>query len=438
MIFSQKRVKKVLETVENAKGKKLSPAEINKIAQEMVRQIEECPELFEEVLKQSYEKGLEILPPDLRAELPAELIKEGSKSDKVPDENVVKATEAIAENLPDDTVVQLARKADLGIKEKNAIVEAGISDEERKREEKVNLVIDNLHRLHDEVEDIIKDGDVTEKIEKIMETLPEAKEVEEAEQYRIDQLVNSIIAKKIMQNYIRFGNTKFDSFSKIQSPEEMFANNIPQLAKCEYKNIPTSVRKQYKREYEEEVFRKDLIAKIAERVAKDFVEDGFKKIRIPQSKQMQNISEEEEQYLLEIIKQKVEKANGKINPLTEMDIKEQIRGNVKAAEKVEEYVATMDQLPADTKETFIQQGQEIMSDKNLLEISDYCNQVGLYQALASLGVDKAKKLVDTVILSIEKRKREIVSKENTPKVVGAKFEKKNKDSKTPLDDNDAR
>ena len=105
---------------------------------------------------------------------------------------------------------------------------------------------------------------------------------------------------------------------------------------------------------------------------------------------------------------------------------------------MEEYVATMDQLPADTKETFIQQGQEIMSDKNLLEISDYCNQVGLYQALASLGVDKAKKLVDTVILSIEKRKHKIVSRENTPKVVETKFEKKNKDSKTPLDDNDAR
>ena len=432
MLFSQKRVDKVLKAVEKAKGKKLSPEEINRIAREMVSQIEEHPEIFEEVLKQSYERGLEILPPDLRAELSAELIKEGAKSNKVPNRNVLRGTEEIVENLPDATVAKVARDADLGIEEKNAIVEAGISDEERQREEKVNLAIDNLHKLHDKVEDIIKDVEVAGEIEKIMNNLPKT---EETEQYKIDQLVNSIIAKKIMQNYIRFGNTKFLSFLKIQSPEELFANNISQLAKCEYKNIPTSVREQYSREYKEEVCRRELLEVIADRVATEFANDSFKRIRIPQSKQMQNISEEEEQYLLEKIKQRVEKLKGTINPLTELDIKEQIRGNVKTAEQVGEYVATMDQLPRGTKETFMQQGQEIMSDKTLLEISDYCNQVGLYQALASLGVDKAKKLVDTVIHSIEKRKHVIVNKENIPKIARAKFEKKDTSIR---DDNETR
>ena len=435
MIFSQKRVKKVLETVENAKGKKLSPAEINKIAKEMVRQIEECPELFEEVLKQSYEKGLEILPPDLRAELPAELIKEGSKSDKVPDENVVKATKAIAENLPDDTVVQLARKAELGIKEKNAIVEAGISDEERKREEKVSIAIDNLHKIYESLESLISDRDIVQMISKIMNNLPKTNQ---SEQLKINQLVNNIIAKQMMQNYSRIATIKFQSFYAIRTPEEMFAINIPQLVKCEYKKIPTKVREKNIKEYKEEDCRRDLLGIIANHVATKYIQDGSKKIVIPQSKEMKNISEGEEQYFLEQIKQTVEALNGNIDLLTEMDIKEQIRGNVKTIEAVTEYVTKMGDLPKDTQTAFMQQGQEIMSDENLLAISDYCNKVGLYQALASLGVDKAKKIVDTVILSIEKRKREIVSRENTPKVVRAKFEKKNKNSKTPLDDNDAR
>lgn len=435
MIFSQKRVKKVLETVENAKGKKLSPAEINKIAKEMVRQIEECPELFEEVLKQSYEKGLEILPPDLRAELPAELIKEGSKSDKVPDENVVKATKAIAENLPDDTVVQLARKAELGIKEKNAIVEAGISDEERKREEKVSIAIDNLHKIYESLESLISDRDIVQMISKIMNNLPKTNQ---SEQLKINQLVNNIIAKQMMQNYSRIATIKFQSFYAIRTPEEMFAINIPQLVKCEYKKIPTKVREKNIKEYKEEDCRRDLLGIIANHVATKYIQDGSKKIVIPQSKEMKDISEGEEQYFLEQIKQTVEALNGNIDLLTEMDIKEQIRGNVKTIEAVTEYVTKMGDLPKDTQTAFMQQGQEIMSDENLLAISDYCNKVGLYQALASLGVDKAKKIVDTVILSIEKRKREIVSRENTPKVVRAKFEKKNKNSKTPLDDNDAR
>lgn len=436
MIFSQKRVNKVLKTVEEkAKGKKLSPTEINEIAREMVSQIEECPEIFEEVLKQSYERGLEILPPDSRAELSAELIKEGSKSDIVPNENVVQATKAIAENLPDDTVAQLARKAELGIKEKNAIVEAGISDEERKREEKVSIAIDNLHKIYESLESLISDRDVVQMISKIMNNLPKTNQ---SEQLKINQLVNNIIAKQMMQNYLRIATIKFQSFYAIRTPEEMFAINIPQLVKCEYKKIPTKVREQNKKEYKEEDCRRDLLGIIANHVATKYIQDGSKKIFIPQSKEMKKISEGEEQYFLEQIKQTVEDLNGNIDLLTEMDIKEQIRGNAEGAKQVEDYVATMDQLPEKTKKHFIQQGKEIMESEELLKISYYCNQVGLYQALASLGVDNAKQLVDTVMHSIEKRKRQIVSRENIPKVVETKFEKKNKDSKTPDDDNDAR
>ena len=429
--FQKQRISKALKKVEEAQGKKLSPEETNEIAEEMVSQIEGAPEIFEAVLKRMNEKGLKI-PTNLKDEILVKVIQGASESNKVPDANVIKGTEAIAQNLSDDTVVQLARNADLEIDGKNAIVEAGISDEERKREEKVNLAIDNLHKLHNVVDDIIKDEDVVEKLEKIIKRIPKT---EETESYRINQLVNSIVARKIMQNYIKYGSTKFHLFSKIQSPEEMFARGIPRLAKCEYKNIPTSLREQYKREYKEEVCRRELISVIANRVATEFVQDGFKKIRIPQSKEMQNISEEEEQYLLEKIKQRVEKLNGTINPLTELDIKEQIRGNIKAAEKVENYVVAMDRLPPETKETFIEQGREIMSDENLLQISDYCNKVGLYQELASLGVDKAKKLVDAVIHSIEKRKHVITSKQNIPKIVGAKFEKKDT---SISDDNEAR
>lgn len=435
MRFSQKRVNKVLRTVEKAKGKKLSPTEINKIAKEMVSQIEECPEIFEEVLKQSYEKGLEILPPDSRAELSAELIAEGSKSDIVPNKNVVEATKAIAENLPDDTVARLARKADLEIDGQNAIVEAGISDEERKREEKVSIAIDNLHKIYESLESLISDRDIVQMISKIMNNLPKTNQ---SEQLKINQLVNNIIAKQMMKNYSRIATIKFQSFYAIRTPEEMFAMNIPQLVKCEYKKIPTKVREQNKKEYKEEDCRRELLGIIANHVATKYIQDGSKKIVIPQSKEMKNISEGEEQYFLEQIKQTVGELNGNIDLLTEMDIKEQIRGNAEGAKQVEDYVATMSQLPENTKKKFIQQGKEIMESEELLEISDYCIQWGFFQVLASLGVDKAKQVIDAVQHSIEKRKRQIVSRENTPKVIGTKFEKKNKDSKTPLDDNGER
>ena len=432
--LKKKQVDRVLESVKKAEGKKLTLAEKIEIADRMVGQIEEAPEILDEVLRQLYEKGLEI-PASERDEISAQIIKGASESEKVPDGRVVEATEAIVGQLPDDKVAKLAKDVDLGIDAKNAIVEAGISDEERKREEKVSIAIDNLHKIYESLESLISDRDIVQMISKIMNNLPKTNQ---SEQLKINQLVNNIIAKQMMQNYLRIATIKFQSFYAIRTPEEMFAMNIPQLVKCEYKKIPTKVREKNIKEYKEEDCRRDLLGIIANHVATKYIQDGSKKIVIPQSKEMKNISEEEEQYFLEQIKQTVEALNGNIDLLTEMDIKEQIRGNVKTIEAVTEYVTKMGDLPKDTQTTFMQQGQEIMSDENLLAISDYCNKVGLYQALASLGVDKAKKIVDTVILSIEKRKGEIVSRENTPKVVRAKFEKKNKNSKTPLDDNDAR
>lgn len=432
--LKKKQVDRVLESVKKAEGKKLTLAEKIEIADRMVGQIEEAPEILDEVLRQLYEKGLEI-PASERDEISAQIIKGASESEKVPDGRVVEATEAIVGQLPDDKVAKLAKDVDLGIDAKNAIVEAGISDEERKREEKVSIAIDNLHKIYESLESLISDRDIVQMISKIMNNLPKTNQ---SEQLKINQLVNNIIAKQMMQNYLRIATIKFQSFYAIRTPEEMFAINIPQLVKCEYKKIPTKVREKNIKEYKEEDCRRDLLGIIANHVATKYIQDGSKKIVIPQSKEMKNISEGEEQYFLEQIKQTVEALNGNIDLLTEMDIKEQIRGNAEGAKQVEDYVATMDQLPANTKKNFIQQGKEIMESEELLEISDYCNQVGLYQALASLGVDKAKQLVDTVMHSIEKRKRQIVSRENTPKVVGAKFEKKNKNSKTPLDDNDAR
>lgn len=432
--LKKKQVDRVLESVKKAEGKKITLAEKNKIADIMVSQIEEAPEILEEVLKRMYEKGLEI-PANLKDEISAQVIQGVSESEKVPDESVIKATETIVEQLSDDKVAELARNVDLGIDAKNTIVEVGISDEERKREEKVSIAIDNLHKIYESLESLTSDRDIVQKISKIMNNLPKTNQ---SEQLKINQLVNNIIAKQMMQNYLRIATIKFQSFYAIRTPEEMFAINIPQLVKCEYKKIPTKVREQNKKEYKEEDCRRDLLGIIANHVATKYIQDGSKKIFIPQSKEMKKISEGEEQYFLEQIKQTVKDLNGNIDLLTEMDIKEQIRGNAEGAKQVEDYVATMDQLPENTKKNFIQQGKEIMESEELLKISYYCNKVGLYPALLSLGVEKAKKLVDTIMHSIEMRQHKIASREDIPKIVGAKFEKKNKNSKTPDDDNDAR
>lgn len=414
---SKKAEKIVYETIEKVKDKKLSPAERKKIAKGIVddlgRNPEERKEILIDVIGQLYEEGVE-LPEEIKIKLSTAVIQEVSESDKMPEGSTVKATEVIADKLPDNAAIELAQNVALGIEGKNKILEMAVSDEEKKIEEQLNVLYEN-------VEDIARDTDVVKRIQGIIGNREEKTE-------KAEQIINRIIAKKIMQNYLKYNSTMITTFSGIETPEEMFSNNIPYVAKCEYRKLPTEEREKYKRQYSEETFKEKLLEEMASRIAEKYANDGFKRIEIPQSEVMKKLTKEEEQYFVQKISDAVERQNGMIDTLTEMDIRAKIRGNVEAKEKMEDYVAKINELPKGEKDRFIENGIQIISDKNMIEISDYSNEVGLYKALSELGVDKAKKVIDTLMNSLERRKN-TKSKEETPKIVDAKIEPKHEEER---------
>lgn len=414
---SKKAEKIVYETIEKVKDKKLSPAERKKIAKGIVddlgRNPEERKEILIDVIGQLYEKGVE-LPEEIKIKLSTAVIQEVSESDKMPEGSTVKATEVIADKLPDNAAIELAQNVALGIEGKNKILEMAVSDEEKKIEEQLNVLYEN-------VEDIARDTDVVKRIQGIIGNKEEKTE-------KAEQIINRIIAKKIMQNYLKYNSTMITTFSGIETPEEMFSNNIPYVAKCEYRKLPTEEREKYKRQYSEETFKEKLLEEMASRIAEKYANDGFKRIEIPQSEVMKKLTKEEEQYFVQKISDAVERQNGIIDTLTEMDIRAKIRGNVEAKEKMEDYVAKINELPKGEKDRFIENGIQIISDKNMIEISDYSNEVGLYKALSELGVDKAKKVIDTLMNSLERRKN-TKSKEETPKIVDAKIDQKDEEER---------
>lgn len=414
---SKKAEKIVYETIEKVKDKKLSPAERKKIAKGIVddlgRNPEERKEILIDVIGQLYEEGVE-LPEEIKIKLSTAVIQEVSESDKMPEGSTVKATEVIADKLPDNAAIELAQNVALGIEGKNKILEMAVSDEEKKIEEQLNVLYEN-------VEDIARDQDLVKRVQEIIGEKEEKTD-------RAEQIINKIIAKKIMQNYLKYNSTMITTFSGIETPEEMFANNMPYLAKCEYRKLPTQEREKYKREYKEEAFKEKLLEEMASRIAERYAQDGFKRIEIPQSDVMKKLSKQDEQFFVQKISDSVKRLNGIIDTLTEVDIREQIRGNVKAKEKMEDYVAKINELPKGEKDRFIENGIQIISDENMLKISDYSNEVGLYKALSELGVDKAKKVIDTLMNSLERRKN-TKSKEETPKIVDAKIEPKDEEER---------
>ena len=62
-------------------------------------------------------------------------------------------------------------------------------------------------------------------------------------------------------------------------------------------------------------------------------------------------------------------------------------------------------MPQEIKNEFIEQGKKIITDQDMLNISNYCNKVGLYQSLAELGQEQAEKAIDALLQTIEKRKQ---------------------------------
>ena len=360
-----------------------------------------------------YEEGVE-LPEEIKIKLSTAVIQEVSESDKMPEGSTVKATEVIADKLPDNAAIELAQNVALGIEGKNKILEMAVSDEEKKIEEQLNVLYEN-------VEDIARDTDVVKRIQGIIGNKEEKTE-------KAEQIINRIIAKKIMQNYLKYNSTMITTFSGIETPEEMFSNNIPYVAKCEYRKLPTEEREKYKRQYSEETFKEKLLEEMASRIAEKYANDGFKRIEIPQSEVMKKLTKEEEQYFVQKISDAVERQNGMIDTLTEMDIRAKIRGNVEAKEKMEDYVAKINELPKGEKDRFIENGIQIISDKNMIEISDYSNEVGLYKALSELGVKKKKKVIDTLMNSLERRKN-TKSKEESVKIVDAKIDQKDEEER---------
>ncbi len=179
----------------------------------------------------------------------------------------------------------------------------------------------------------------------------------------------------------------------------------------------------------ESKFREDLLKEISKNIAENYKKNGYKRLVIPQSETMKKISQEEEEEFIREIAQEVERKGGKLDALSEVDAKGQIRGNVEETEKIEDYVTKIGELPQEIKNEFIEQGKKIITDQDLLKISNYCNKVGLYKLLAELGQEQAEKVIDALLQTIEKRKqmerikknKNIAPKDETPKVKSAKF-----------------
>lgn len=414
--IEDEKVKKIVGNIEEkfhqTEGEE---AATKQAVEEAIRKLEKTPGLSEAVLREL------LVRESISNSVPVETIKNIPESE-IPNDTVVEVVEKLSDELPDNKMLEIAEETSLGLRGKQKIVEA-VSDPDKKRKKQEELILNELNKIYKEVDassgEFVILGDIT----RVLQEKPKF------ESRKIDKKVNEILNKKMVLNYMNFNSIMPRKFSGIKSIEEMFSENFPQIAENEYKKMPRTDREEAKYEFKETKFREDLLKEISKNIAENYKKNGYKRLVIPQSETMREISQEEEEKFIREIAQEVERKGGKLDALSEVDAKGQIRGNVEENKKIEDYVTKIGELPQEIKNEFIEQGKKIITDQDMLNISNYCNKVGLYQSLAELGQEQAEKAIDALLQTIEKRKqieklkkhKNIAAKAEIPKVKSAKF-----------------
>ena len=409
------KIKEIVGNIEEKFNEAEAEEEATKQAvEEALRKLEEKPKLAEAVLREL------LVRQNISDSVPVETIKNIPESE-IPNDKVVEVVEKLSDELPDNKMLEIAEETTLGLKGKQKIVEA-VSDPDKKRKKHEELIVNELNKIYKELNKDIGEFRIKEEIGRILQVMPKM------ESEKIQKIINQILAIRIVLNYMNFNSTMPRKFSGIKSIEEMFEENFPQIAETEYKKMARIDREEARYKFKESKFKENLLKEIAKNVAESYKKNGYKRLVIPQSEEMKQISQEEEEKFIQEIAQAVKAKGGKLDAISELDAKGQIRGNIEETEKIEDYVSKIGELPQNIKIEFIEQGKKIITDQDLLNISNYCNKVGLYQTLAELGQEQAEKVVDILIQTIGKRKQKpksknIVSKEQTPKVKTVKFNK---------------
>ncbi len=414
--IQDEKVKKIVGNIEE----KFNKAEGEEVAtkqavEEALRKLEKTPGLSEAVLREL------LLRKNISNSVPVETIINIPESD-IPNDTAVEVIGKLSKELPDNKVLEIAEEIDLGIQRKQKIFEA-VSDPETKRKKQEELILKELEKIYKNVNADIGEFEILGDINKILQLKPDFNNE------KMKSLINQILAKKMVLNYMKFNITMPRKFAGLKTVEKMFSENFPKIAEYEYKKMPRADREKAKFQFDELKFKEDLLGEMAKNIAENYKKNGFKRLVIPQSEMMREIDNKEEVKFIRKIARETERKGGKLDTISMIDAKGQIRGNIEESENIKEYVTKLGELPQSVKTEFIEQGKKIITDQDLLNISNYCNKAGLYQSLAELGQEQAEKIVDTLLQTIEKRKqieriknnKNIAVKAETPKVKSAKF-----------------
>lgn len=303
--FNSLRIKKIAgDTLDNANDAE-SLEEAKRV---IIKALKEHPEMKKEILS---EIGNQI---DGDNEIPNALMDEVAMGITTTKEipNKIINSEGVKNALTDDGIQTIIKKGNIDPNLQNNLADS-ISDENKRKKVKKEITNNTLSKLYNDCGKI-SDAELITKLKDL--------QLDHNNMHTKSRITN-IIARQMAFNYLKFKSIIFPKFREILSVEKMFELNLPRIIEEELKYIKedTEGMKGFTEEW-----RKKLLEDVCDNITRTYIDTGI--WNIPDSEEMRNINEEEEQFILNTIKTKLKSINGsELNSKSQLDIKAQIRGN---------------------------------------------------------------------------------------------------------------
>lgn len=323
------------------------------------------------------------------SELPTEVVVEMIKGTIEQKELPNSIAEEMAQILPDEEIVSAIESDDnLKLKHKEVLA-AGIGDKETRLEVEKDIrtqkeiaeeqrTLSTLKELYENCENI-PERILTDKIKGL--SIQEKTE-------SIQKILDKIVARKIADDYSKFGSTMLDTLKNIVSVEDMYEYHIADLAQEEYQD-KISQGIQTEKSYNKRDFEDNLLKHMAGDIARKFF--ATSKYIIPPLKRFRSIEKREKDLFLSEIQKETSKT------LTKMqisDIEGQMQGIIGTNADIEELAEKLFETPKKKAKNIINVAGKMTKDddRNYNTIMSL-QESGLLETLAKMPREKREKYI---------------------------------------------
>lgn len=322
--------------------------------------------------------------------------------------NPIPLYEGVAEVTSDDKLLEIIQEGDIPLEHKNVLV-GGITDGDVKKQAIADLKTE---------EEVKKEKEDLEKLEKIYskcEDVPDS-ELEimirelnlDLNNDNIKKEVYRVLAKKMVNNSVRFGYTSLYTATNIIPIEEMYADYIENTAQEEYDKMLEMQSGPTDFIFEKNKLRREVMQTLVNEIIDVYRNTG--KFVILPTNRMKNLDYAGQTEIIRMIEESLGK---RITKMQEKDVRAQMAGTVIDNAKIIEFEDSVITLNKQRRENICDLGIQLAEDERLYNTVLYAEDTKIIKKLAEMPKEYRIKCMDIISQALDKELAQFLKKEDS-------------------------